>query len=313
MLLRGLGVFLLLVTGVAHATATPITVFLDRHGMVTEDGVEIPPFGGGDRTWKAVVACVREQYAPFSLTIVQDRPVRGHFITAVVGGQASLLGLDDSVTNGVGPYDGTVLRDAVVHVFSQVGSGEHDVENLCAVTAHEVGHALGLDHERYCGDIMSYDGDDCGPRKFLDVGASCGEDDARACGGGEHAQNSFRRLGELIGFRSQPPAPPDEAADADLRGHRPPPPGDRAGGTRRLRDPWGDVPPPDEGGFDGDAQPPYPDLAPEESYDGAWPEDRDGDVAPGSESRGRAHRHAVALPPPRSHHRVAQPRHSRAR
>src|SRR3954470_4353127 len=120
MLLRGVGVFLVLATAARAQAAAPVTVFLERHGTVTEDGVEIPAFGGGDRTWNAVVACVRQQYAPFAVDIVQQRPARGHFITAVVGGRASLLGLDDDTTNGIGGFDGHVLPDAVVHVFSQV-------------------------------------------------------------------------------------------------------------------------------------------------------------------------------------------------
>lgn len=222
MYIRVGAVLLVLAASAAQASAD-VTVYLERNGAVTEDGVEMPPFGGGDRTWRAVVACVRQQYAPFAVDIVDAKPQAGSYITAVVGGRASLLGLEDDTTNGVGPYDGNVIRDAVVYVFSQVGPGERDVENLCAVTAHEVGHVLGLDHEVYCGDVMSYYVDQCGARTFIDVDAPCGEADERSCGSGEDSQNSYRRLAQLVGLRGasrDDTAPPqqryaDDAGDWD--------------------------------------------------------------------------------------------------
>lgn len=194
-----------------------VTVFLDRDGeqRPAQDGdpaVTIPAFGGGDRTWHAVVDCVRAHYAPFQVDIVDTQPTHGTYITAVVGGLASQLGLDDQTTNGVGPYDGKVIPDAVVHVFSRVGTGERDVENVCAVTAHEVGHALGLDHEYYCGDIMSYFLDQCGARKFVDADAACGEAAARACGNGERGQNSYRQLAQNVGLRATRPDDPPAVA-----------------------------------------------------------------------------------------------------
>jgi hypothetical protein len=219
------GLVLVAATSLADA-ARPVTVFLDRAGGVADRGVEIPRFGGGDRAWNAIVACVRRQYAPFAVDVVDRRPASGDYITAMIGGRASLFGLDDRTTNGVGPYDGTVLRTAVVHVFSQVGTGERDVENLCAVTAHEVGHALGLDHEVYCGDVMSYYLDRCGARRFVDADAPCGETGERGCGSGDESQNSYRRLGELVGYRDakaprapqpQPPREDDSADDDDDR------------------------------------------------------------------------------------------------
>jgi hypothetical protein len=227
MWVRALGVALVLAVelGSAHAE---VTVYLDRDGDVTETGARIPPFGGGDRAWHATVACVRERYEPFAVDIVDARPQSGHFITAVVGGRASQLGLDDRVINGVGPYNGQVERDATVHVFSRVGTGEHDVANLCAVTAHEVAHALGLEHEVYCGDIMSYDRR-CAAPTFRDVDAACGEWRARPCASGRRTQNSYRRLGELVGFRApspREPAPQDPylAGGPDPDAAPPPPP-----------------------------------------------------------------------------------------
>jgi hypothetical protein len=274
-------------TGVAFA-AQPVTVYLDRDGEVQrahdgEDAVTIPRFGG-----------VQKQYAPFAVTFVTERPASGAYITAVVGGYASQLGLDDHTTNGVGPYDGSVIPNAVVHIFSKVGTGEHDVENLCAVTAHEVGHALGLDHEYYCGDVMSYYLDQCGARRFIDVDAPCGEEGPRACGNGDEQQNSYQRIGRNVGWADagsearrpavdhdpQPPAQvdPDDGDDGATRrggnddasdpwagtrfGHKnrqpsnPQPDSDDAGAPQSPRDPWGEPAP----------QPPATTQAPQDPY-----------------------------------------------
>jgi len=213
-------VLLLLSTGSAFAAPDPVVVFLERNGAVVgmDDGdVTIPTFGGGDRVWSGIVGCVADHFAPFEIIVVDRKPARGEFITAVVGGLASQLGLDDETTNGVGPYDGTVLRTARVFVFSKV-SGERDVANLCAVTAHEVAHSLGLDHSATCGDIMSYHLDACGTRQFLDIAGPCGEGRDRMCATGDETQNSFRRLGALVGFKPQPQADDEPEADADDEG-----------------------------------------------------------------------------------------------
>jgi hypothetical protein len=193
-------------------------VFLERNGReVDRDDrtIEIPKFGGGDRAWNSIVTCVKQQFSPFQIDVVETRPSRGDFITAVIGGRASQLGLDDRSTNGVGPYDGRVIPNAMVYIFSKVGTGERDTQNLCAVTVHEVSHALGLDHTYKCGDVMSYFLDRCGPRHFVDANVPCGEDHARTCGNGEGNQNSYRQVAAAVGLR-RPEADPQPEPEPDV-------------------------------------------------------------------------------------------------
>ncbi len=209
---------LAVLTSVADAAPRPVTVFLERNGRIVDhegEDVEIPRFGGTDAAWTKIVGCVKTQFAPFQIDIVETAP-NGDHITAVLGGYASQLGLDDRSTNGVGPYmAGRVQRNATVHIFSKVGTGERDTQNLCAVTVHEVSHALGLDHSFKCGDVMSYYLDRCGARKFLDVEAPCGEFSARLCGDGEKSQNSYRMIATLVGLKNADPTPSTDDTEDD--------------------------------------------------------------------------------------------------
>lgn len=225
-----LSVVLVSLAGPAAAAARPVTVVMERGGRVLSDDVTIPRFGGGDQTWRGVVACVRDQFAPFQVDLVEAAPARGAYITVLVGGRASSLGYDDQVTSGVAPYTGDVIANAVVHVFSQGGRGERDVASLCAVAAHEIGHALGLDHSTTCGDLMSYHHDRCGAPAFLDVEAPCGTDRPRTCSNGDATQSSYRRLGHLVGFKTVAPSPPAAASPA--------PPSPAPVPPSAVEDPW---------------------------------------------------------------------------
>ncbi len=68
---------------------------------------------------------------------------------------------------------------------------------LCDTAAHEVGHTMGLDHSRTCGDVMSYES--CGAKTFQNAVGRCGEWDARPCADGSGVQNSWDKLASLVG------------------------------------------------------------------------------------------------------------------
>ena len=192
----------------------PATIYLHRDGTRIEAGnddgrarlsssvqraglphVDVPPFDGDDAQWGELVRCVAGVYADFEVEVVDVEPERGDYILAAIGGTPDMFGFEGSV-GGVAPYDGRLGSSSVVFAFQRPGD---DVQSICVTAAHEIGHALGLDHTLDCDDVMSYL--DCGAKSFKDAPMPCGEWHDRACTPGDATQNSWTRLAATVGVR----------------------------------------------------------------------------------------------------------------
>lgn len=128
----------------------------------------IPPFSLGEPAWQTIMACMRELYGPYHIGITDVDPGDVPHIESVVGGSAHDVGLDDSEAGGVAPFTCGVLDTAIVFTFSELFAGQPRL--ICEAAAQETAHALGLDHENYCPDPMSY-WRNCGEKAFADVWA----------------------------------------------------------------------------------------------------------------------------------------------
>jgi hypothetical protein len=182
----------------------------DRSSVVGErdsDVAKVPKFSGSDRTWRKIVSCVQDLFAPFDVAVVDRRPARPGYILVAVGGRSDLLPGGHShgheSVGGLAPFDGAVIPDAVVFAFS--ATLENRVRPICETIGMEVAHAYGLDHGYECRDVMTYL-PGC-KRRFLDKDVPCGEARPRPCHGGGATQNSYRHLLRVLGPHAGARAP----------------------------------------------------------------------------------------------------------
>jgi len=204
----------------------PRVVYLNREGATLAAGVDdasknvsslvrsagqkyvaFPAFEGTHAQWNTIVECVRDRFAPFAVSIVDQRPVEPGYIMAMIGGtakhfdQAQAIAGEDhehAVRTGLSPFNGQAIPGAVVLIFAKTLNNHP--RSICETAGMEIGHAYGLDHEMECKDLMTYL-PPCGPRRFIDKAVPCGEQNPRECKEGGALQNSYGRLLEILGPR----------------------------------------------------------------------------------------------------------------
>jgi uncharacterized protein (TIGR03382 family) len=188
----------------------------DTSSVVSEP-TEITPWDIDDDTWDETVACMKDLYGRFDVTITDRDPGDVPHIEAVFGGHPYDVGLPDNVA-GVSPFttDCSTIENSIVFTFTDVLPD--DARLMCEVMAQEIAHSYGLDHEMLASDPMTYldyDGD----RTFKDRMAPCGEFGNRMCGieGSvcREKQNSVQLLESRLGRRGNPdPGAPDDTTES---------------------------------------------------------------------------------------------------
>jgi len=198
------------------------TVYLNRTGVTLSPGnndsrtnrstiasqqTTLPAWNTDTTTWNATVACMRELFQPFNVTITDtEPPSTTNYVEAVFGGSPGQLGLPNGVA-GVSPFttDCGIIENSIVFTFTNVIP--NDARLACEIMAQEVAHSYGLDHELLASDPMTYLQYN-GNRSFKDQVASCGEDTARPCGINGNTcranQNSVSLLKERLGTAGNP-------------------------------------------------------------------------------------------------------------
>jgi MYXO-CTERM domain-containing protein len=222
--------------------ATPVStralsrvIYLNRDGVILRPGInnsarqissivsqptEIYGWDIDDDTWDETVSCIAELYSPFDVAVTDRDPRGAAHIEVVFGGSPEDVGLPENVA-GVSPFttDCSIIENSIVFAFTDVLP--EDPRLICEVTAQEIAHSFGLDHEMLASDPMSYL-DYAGDRKFRDRTASCGEYADRECGINgmmcRERQNSVALLRERLGARGTGATDGNGALDQDPAG-----------------------------------------------------------------------------------------------
>lgn len=171
----------------------------------TLPGFEVPAFRGTAARWDAIMTCVQGKFEAYDIDIVDQRPVDSPFLMVMVGGRPGDLASASGRTNtrgtritGLAPLGSRPIENAVVYVFSR--EMRERTTDVCETAAHEIGHALGLDHVLDCHDPMTHL-NRCGRRTFQDEYTQCGEREGRTCYSGQPGQNSHQQLLDVLGPR----------------------------------------------------------------------------------------------------------------
>lgn len=180
---------------------------------IVETMTEITPWEIDDDDWAETMACMRDVFAPFDVTITDKDPGMTDHLEAVFGGHPSDVGLPDNVA-GISPFttNCSVIENSVVFTFTDVLPD--DPRLMCEVMAQEIAHSYGLDHQMLENDLMSYlpyEGD----RVFQDEDAICGEFEPRQCGIAGNVcrdtQNSHELLTRRLGRAGESDAGSDQS------------------------------------------------------------------------------------------------------
>jgi hypothetical protein len=185
---------------------------------------QLAEFRWSDEVWDGVVACVREVFSPFNVSVTDVDPGAAEHMESMVAGTASQLGFQAGVL-GIAPFvcgyeyiPRSISYALANENYYGAGSQTRNINELCSTIAQEVAHTWGLDHEIEPSDPMTYASYD-GRKQFQDEEIQCGEYPSPqyhhdcgdlgtfTCPGNlPSTQNSFQRITDRFGPAD--PTPP---------------------------------------------------------------------------------------------------------
>ncbi len=194
----------------AEMAQVPRIIYMNKDGATLSSGwsdsgqnisslvdstVNYPAWNVSASGWNQVMSCMTDIFAPFNITITDQRPASGDYIMSMMGGYPQNVGFQQGV-GGVSPFSCGIIDRSIVFTFTEVYGGNYRA--ICETAAQEAAHSFGLDHEYLCADPMTYL-NGCGNKTFQNTNAQCGEYSARACQCGGSTQNSVQMLMDASG------------------------------------------------------------------------------------------------------------------
>ena len=160
--------------------------------------VTLDEFKQSTEVWDRMMACVRQTFAPFDVTITDVDPGNVPHFENVVGGRGAQLSPDFANAGGVSPFTCDEIPNAMSFTFDVYGP---DPDQLCWTVSQEVAHSFGLDHEYNASDPLTYLNGGPSMKRFQATDSPCGEYQARSCDlkcpGTGPTQNSYEHI---LGF-----------------------------------------------------------------------------------------------------------------
>lgn len=161
------------------------------------------PFGNNSQLRDASVQATRQDWAPYNVTIVTERPTSGDYSMNVVGKPAGgNSGAGCGAGLGVAPVDCENMNPNDISFSWITGSDGYSAITIATTNSQELAHTLGLAHVDDPASIMHPSGGRGDP-EFLDrciqipYNNYCPQQHQRHCTGG--AQNSHQEILELLG------------------------------------------------------------------------------------------------------------------
>jgi len=173
--------------------------------------ITISEFSHPQEVWDATIACIRDVYLPYGVSVVDVDPGQVPHHEAVLAGRAQELPIAGAL--GVAPLGAGACAPADNVISFSFANNHGPTQNLslaeamCWTVAQESAHSYGLEHEFDCSDPLTYLDNCDGPKYFRDIDAPCGEFSERPCVCGGNAQNSHERLLGVLGMGQVTPPP----------------------------------------------------------------------------------------------------------
>lgn len=203
----------------------------DTWGIPSQRTLTAWPYG--DASWAEVVACVKDTFSPFMISVVETSPGGANHFEIMIAGRGTDLYSGWTNVGGIAPGSCTTsaVNNALVFAFAK-SYGDNTantcdascVNDVCSTAAQEIGHVWkSMDHVRLASDPMTYFGF-ADRRYFQNTDAQCGSDcvdgqgpNGETCSGtnnqshacickGVQTQNSYAVVKDLFGLG--PGSPP---------------------------------------------------------------------------------------------------------
>lgn len=173
--------------------------------------ISISEFSHSEQVWQDTLACIRDVYLPYGVTITDVDPGAVPHHEAVLAGRAQELPINGALGVAVLGAGACAPADNVISFSFANNHGPTNnlslAEAMCWTVAQESAHSYGLEHEFDCSDPLTYLDNCDGPKYFRNLNVSCGEFAAAPCVCGGSFQNSHERLTSTLGVGTLPPPP----------------------------------------------------------------------------------------------------------